>query len=103
MKKRVLELQVRKLEEQLTERTVRAPIDGVIIKLHKEVGEFVAANTPQVARIADASRMKAMFYLTDAEVRQLPNDKQIQVRISNGQVMKAEFDYVLPLLTTKAA
>ena len=94
--KRVLELQVRKLEEQLEERTVKAPIDGVVVKLHKSVGEFVAANTPQVARIADVSHMKAMFFLSDDEVRHLPKDKQIQVRLSNGQVVPARFDYVLP-------
>lgn len=94
--KRVLELQVRKLEEQLAERTIKAPIDGVVIKLHKAVGEFVAANTPAVARIADVSQMKAMFFLTDDEVRHLPKDKQIQVRLSNGKVVNARFDYVLP-------
>ncbi|MCC6512169.1 MAG: efflux RND transporter periplasmic adaptor subunit, partial [Pirellulaceae bacterium] len=94
--RRVLELQVRKLEEQLEERTIKAPIGGVVVKLHKEVGEFVAANTPQVARIADVSRMKAMFYLTDEEVRGLPREKQVQVRVSTGQVIRATFDYVLP-------
>lgn len=94
--KRVLELQVRRLEEQLEERTIKAPIDGVITKLHKAVGEFVAANTPQVARIADVKQMKAMFFLTDDEVRHLPKDKQIQVRLSSGQVVPARFDYVLP-------
>ncbi len=94
--KKVLELQVRKLEEQLEERTIKAPIDGIVIKLHKAVGEFVAANTPQVARIADVSNMKAMFYLTDDEVRRLPKDRKIQVRISTGKVVPARFDYVLP-------
>lgn len=94
--RRVLELQVRRLEEQLEERTIKAPIDGVVTKLHKAVGEFVAANTPQVARIADVSQMKAMFFLTDEEVRHLPKDKEIQVRLSNGQVVPARFDYVLP-------
>lgn len=94
--KRVLELQVRKLEEQLEERTIKAPIDGVVVKLHKAVGEFVAANTPQVARIADVTQMKAMFFLSDDEVRHLPKDKQIQVRLSNGQLVPARFDYVLP-------
>lgn len=94
--KRVLELQVQKLEDQLSQRVIKAPISGVVVKMHKEIGEFVAANTPQVARIADVSRMKAVFYLTDSEVRQLPKEKQIRVRVSNGQSVKATFDYVLP-------
>ena len=94
--KRVLELQVRKLEEQLAERTIKAPIDGIVIKMHKAVGEFVAANTPQLARIADVKQMKAMFFLTDDEVRRLPKDKLLHVRLSNGQVVPARFDYVLP-------
>ncbi len=94
--KNVLELQVRKLEEQLNERTIRAPISGVVVKMHKEIGEFVAANTPQVARIADVSLMKAVFYLSDDEVRRLPKNKQIQVRVSTGQTLPAKFDYLLP-------
>jgi RND family efflux transporter MFP subunit len=94
--RRVLQLQVARLEEQLSERIIRAPISGVVVKLHKEVGEFVAANTPQVIRIADVSRFKAIFYLTDQEVRELPSDKRIRVRLSNGQAVNAFFDYVLP-------
>jgi HlyD family secretion protein len=93
---RVLQLQVERLEEQLSERVIRAPISGVVVKLHKEIGEFVAANTPQVARIADVSRLKAIFYLTDNEVRQLPKDKKLRVRVSSGQAVPALFDYVLP-------
>ena len=93
---RVLQLQVERLEEQLSERIIKAPISGVVVKLHKEIGEFVAANTPQVARIADVSRLKAIFYLTDNEVRHLPKDKKLRVRVSNGQVVNAIFDYVLP-------
>ena len=94
--KRVLQLQVERLEEQLSQRIVKAPISGVVVKLHKEVGEFVAANTPQVARIADVSRLKAVFYLTDHEVRHLPKDRKLHVRVSNGQAVNAMFDYVLP-------
>ncbi len=94
--RRVLQLQVARLEEQLSERIVKAPISGVVVKLHKEVGEFVAANSPQVARIADVTRMKAMFYLTDSEARTLPKDKTIRVRVSNGSLLNAAFDYVLP-------
>lgn len=94
--KRVLQLQVERLEEQLRERVIKAPISGVVVKLHKEIGEFVAANTPQVARIADVSRLKALFYLTDEEVRRLPKDRKLRVRVSNGQAVNAIFDYVLP-------
>ena len=94
--KRVLQLQVDRLEEQLSERVIKAPISGVVVKMHKEIGEFVAANTPQVARIADVSRLKAIFYLTDNEVRRLPKDKKLRIRVSNGQAVNAIFDYVLP-------
>jgi RND family efflux transporter MFP subunit len=94
--KSVLRLQVQRLEQQLAERTIKAPLSGVVIKLHKEIGEFVAANTPQVARIADVSRLKAQFYLTDEEVRRLPQDKKLSVRVSNGRALEAIFDYVLP-------
>lgn len=95
--KRVLELQVERLTAQLKERTVTAPIDGVVIKLHKEIGEFVAANTPQVIRIADVSKLKAVFYLNDAEVKRLPEDKKVFVRLSNGKTVEATVDYVLPV------
>ena len=94
--KRVLQLQVDRLEEQLSERVIKAPIGGVVVKMHKEVGEFVAANTPQVARIADVSQLKAIFYLTDNEVRRLPKDKKLRIRVSNGQAINATFDYVMP-------
>jgi len=94
--RRVLQLQVQRLEEQLRDRVIKAPIDGVVVKLHKEIGEVIAVNAPQVARIADVSKLKATFYLTDEEVRRLQNNKDLRVRVSSGQILEAHFDYVLP-------
>jgi membrane fusion protein, multidrug efflux system len=95
--RRVLELQAERLSQQIAERTITAPISGVVVKLHKEIGEFVAANTPQVARIADVSRLKASFYLRDSEVKKLAAGQRVQVRLSTGKLTEAVVDYVLPM------
>lgn len=90
-------LQVEKLKRQLHERTIYAPMSGVVVQLHKEVGEYVAANSPQVVRVADVSKLKASFFLMDYELRKLSVGTSVNVKLSNNVTTPAMVDYVAPV------
>ena len=93
----VLRLQVARLKHQIEQRTVVAPIDGMVTELHRELGEFVSPTTPEVLRIVDVSRLRASFFLQVEEVERLPRSGKIRVRLGTDQVTSATLEHVSPV------
>ncbi|MBX3423810.1 MAG: efflux RND transporter periplasmic adaptor subunit [Pirellulaceae bacterium] len=95
--KSIEELQIKRLENQLQQRTIVAPWDGTVVKLYKEVGEYVAPNTPEILEIVDTSRLRAVFYLTLAEARSLPTGPALTIEVDGQAMDQAELEYVAPV------
>ncbi len=95
--RRIYGKQVEKLKQQLHDRTIYAPIQGVVVELYRELGEYVAPNSPQVVRIADVSKLKASFFLMDEEVKQIAGRTNVKVSLPSGQLASALVDYLAPV------
>ncbi len=93
----VMRLQVERLKLQLEQRTIVAPIDGIVVEFHKEVGEFVSPTSPEVLRIVDVSRLRASFFLQVSEVQDLPPSRVVQVRLNDGSQTAATIEIVSPV------
>ena len=93
----ILRLQVVRLKHQIKQRTVVAPIDGMVTEFHRELGEFVSPTSPEVLRIVDVSRLRASFFLQVDEVARLPRDGKVRVRLSNDQETLATIEHVSPV------
>lgn len=93
----VLQLQVARLEQELKQRTIVAPINGVVVQLLKEVGEFVAPNSPEVVRIVDVSRLRAAFYLHVEEAAELARQTEVDVTLGDGTTHRAEIEHIAPV------
>ncbi len=93
----VLRLQVVRLKHQIKQRTITAPIAGVVTEFHKELGEFVSPTSPEVLRIVDVSRLRASFFLQVVEVEGLPSNGQVRVRLGDGRQVLAEVEHVSPV------
>jgi RND family efflux transporter MFP subunit len=93
----VLRLQVARLKHQIKQRTVVAPIDGVVTQLHKELGEFLSPTSPEVLRIVDVSRLRASFFLQVKEVEGLADNGRVRVRLNDGSETVAEVEHVSPV------
>ncbi len=93
----VLGLQVARLKHQILQRTVTAPIDGIVTEFHRELGEFLSPNGPEVLRIVDVSRLRASFFLQIQEVQSLSRDRKVRVRLGDGQVTLATLEHISPV------
>ncbi|MEZ6136963.1 MAG: efflux RND transporter periplasmic adaptor subunit [Pirellulaceae bacterium] len=93
----VLQLQVERLSQQLQQRTIVAPFAGVIVELHKEVGEFVAPNSPEVLRLVDISKLRTSFFLHEHEVRAIAKSPHCQVRLGDGSQVTATVEHIAPV------
>lgn len=80
---------------------VRAPFDGTVVRLHAEVGDYVAPGTP-LASLADLSRMRFRVGLTASEAIAFEHrpDQQATVRFDalGGRPIEARLHDVASLV-----
>lgn len=84
------ELQTRRLEHrrllaQLDRRIVRAPVAGVVTELHKEVGEFVAPNKPDVLTLVQLDTLMAHFALLPNQAEQLTTGQSVSLHFPRSE------------------
>jgi RND family efflux transporter MFP subunit len=79
----IKQLECRKMRIQLDRRTVRAPIDGVIKRLHKDPGEFVAPNDPYVLELVDLDKLTGNFAVPSREAVRLQEGQAITVGLDD--------------------
>ncbi len=92
-------LEVAKIRAQIAARTIRSPIDGVVTKLHKHLGEYVASNDPKFATVVQLTKLKANFYLDATNIQQLRQDQQVNISVgSNAILSKARISYLSPII-----
>ena len=57
----VRELEYARVQAQIEQRQIRAPFDGIVVRVDKEVGEQVSPTDPVVLHLAQIKTLKAMF------------------------------------------
>jgi RND family efflux transporter MFP subunit len=85
---------------QLEKRLVRAPFDGVIVKIYPEVGENCSPQDPLV-RIADITKCRLIVHLEGAVSRRVTERTAAQVRIDglgNPNILAGMVEYVSPVV-----
>jgi RND family efflux transporter MFP subunit len=94
----IKKLEYRKIYVQLERRTVRSPIDGVIKKLHKDPGEFVAPNDPYVLELVDLDNLLANFAVPSHEAVRLKEGQDISVILDDvDQSVTGVVEFVSPV------
>ena len=76
----IKELEFRKIQIQLDRRTITSPIDGVVTQLHKDVGEFVAPNAPEILTIVQLDPLLATFSILSPHAETLSLDQAVRIR-----------------------
>ena len=95
--RKVLEARAAQLRQVLRDRIVLAPIAGHVTELHRDAGELVAANSPEIVTISDVSKLRARFYLTEQEIDSIPRNRQVTVELSSGKRIVATVEDIAPV------
>jgi RND family efflux transporter MFP subunit len=94
----VRRLEYEKIKLQLDRRTIRSPLDGVVIKTHKDEGEFVAPNDPNICTVVQLNPLIATFSVPAPRTRGLKRDQKIALRFSDStQPAEGAIDFVAPV------
>jgi RND family efflux transporter MFP subunit len=93
----VLEADLDRYRKMLADRTIIAPIDGIVTDVQKQIGEFVAASAPVMLRLVDVSKLRATFSVQESELSSISRGGAMRVQLSNGQSVEGLVEYVPPV------
>ena len=97
-KNRIDRLELRRIEQQIARRTVRSPIDGVVIKLHRQPGEFTAANEPQLVTIVRLDQLRLKLHIPTAKATSLTAKSELMIRfLETGDEAHGRVDFFSPV------
>ncbi len=97
------ELVIRKLEydriqKQIDTRILRSPIDGVVTRVYKDQGEFVAPTDPVVMNVVQLDPLVCVFSIPVIAARELQEDAEVTLQISDAkQAVKGVIEFVSPV------
>lgn len=77
----VRELEYQKIEEELERRRMRSPINGVVVRIDKEPGEFVSPAHPVVMTVVQLDPLLAVFSVPPDISNTLTPSQAVKVRI----------------------
>ncbi len=85
---------IRKIEKQralmqLERRSILAPFDGVVSKIHRKRGEFLSPLHPEVVTIVQVDRLLAIFNVPSSQASMFKAGATHQVQLSNGYTVDA--------------
>jgi RND family efflux transporter MFP subunit len=76
----IRKLEYEKIKLQVEHRLLRAPIDGVISRIAKDKGEYVAPNDPRVMTLVQLDPLTATFSLSVPQAAQLALGQKVTLR-----------------------
>lgn len=93
------QLEYERVRVAIERRTVTAPTSGVVLRVHKEVGEFVSPGDPVVVTLVQLDRLLANFTIPSEEVDRFSLRQRLRVRIGDGRRVAAGLVHALSPVT----
>jgi RND family efflux transporter MFP subunit len=95
-------LEHQKILVQLQRRTIVAPIDGTVTILHKDKGEYVAPNTPEIVTLVQLDKLLANFTLNGNQVAALQTGNELPIIFSEGNDQRGTIDFISPVMDAES-
>lgn len=102
-------LEIKRLEyertlAQIERRQIRSPFKGVVQRVHKEVGEFVAPNDPNVLTIVQLDPLRVTFPVPSSSLGALRKDASVEVTLLDSKVtVTGTIDVVSPVINAESS
>ena len=91
-------LEYERIATQLKRRSIHAPVAGVVTELHKEAGEFVAPNRPEVLTLVQLDSLLANFTVMPFQAATLKQGQTITVRfLETRQASQGTVSFISPV------
>ena len=85
----IREIEVERAAVQLERRTITAPFNGQIAKIHSREGEFLSPLHPEICTIVQTDKLLATFNVTSDQAAQFTVGQSYELRLENGGTISA--------------
>jgi RND family efflux transporter MFP subunit len=96
--RKLAQLQLERARLQLKKRSIVAPVDGVVVSLYRQVGEYVSPVAPQVLQLAALHPLRATFLLTPEQLARVKPQQKLRVELIDlGQTAEGVVEMISPV------
>jgi len=90
----VRKIEMERAAMQLQRRSILAPFDGVVSKIHRKQGEYLSPVNPEVVTIVQIDRLMATFNVPSTQISMFEVGATHQVELANGNTVNAVVEKV---------
>lgn len=90
------EIDLRRGKFELERRTIIAPFDGVVEKIHRHEGEFLSPVKPEIVHLIQIDLLLAVFPIPSSQVQSLQTGQEITVKFDDGSSFLGTVQFVAP-------
>ena len=94
----VRELECERIRAQLKQRKVVSPIDGTVVEVMKEKGEFVSPSDPIVARVVQLDPVLVAFSVPASQRKLLTKNQPVLMTVGAVRKVSGRVEFVSPCL-----
>lgn len=99
----IRDLECRRIETEIDNRRLRSPIDGVVIRLAKDQGEYVSPNDPVVLTVVQLDVLKGVFSVPPAVAQSLRPAQAVELSVGEATTrVPAVVEFVSPLVDPRS-
>jgi RND family efflux transporter MFP subunit len=99
----VRQLEYKRIEEEIERRRVRCPIEGVVVQIQKEVGEYASPTHPVVMTVVQLNPLIAVFSAAPEFTGTLKAGKNVKVQVGAATTgVDATVHFVSPVLDAQS-
>ena len=97
-------IELEKIRAEIEQRMIRSPIDGVVTKIHKDLGEYIAATDPVFCTVVRLDKLRANFYLEEKMIAAIRSGDILEVMIGdNKRSENAKVIFRSPIIDPKSS
>lgn len=91
-------LETDQIDAQIQRRRIRSPIDGVVVEITREQGEYISNADPHIATVVSLEKLKVVFYLPTKIATKFKEGDRVKVLLTEtNQTANAVVGYVSPV------
>lgn len=93
------EIEVDRIQAQINQRQIRSPLDGFVIRIHRQRGELIANASPEFVTLVKIDQLKIRFYLDARWLEKLKAGAEVDVLVGvEKQKKRAKVKFVSPII-----
>jgi len=90
------------IRAQIEEKKLRSPIEGVVVKIHKQQAELIGGNDQQAfMTIVQLDPLKAVFHLPPDVIHEMQPGERINIDAGNKKVT-GRIDFISPVINAQS-